>query len=575
MHKKYIALLCLLAGVTFFNCLINGFVGDDEFLFIKNPYFHTWANLPKIFTKEYIADQDAVFNDVAEHMNSGSVGYRPVLSITYFLDHWLWGSKAFGYHLQNVLIHLINTVLVYFMFFAILKDPLNAFVGAMIFSLHPLRSEAVASVGYRADSLAAMFLLLAFLSYVKAKRVFAHLFFFLALFSKESAVVFPGLVMAYDWLVQNKKVTQVLKDLFSKYIGFILILSFYLFVYIKIFPNSSLGGVAKPLAAGGSVQALTILYIFSHYLTVFLFPFLVKSLPPLYTPVLGPLFGLRTGLAVLIVIGFIWILFKARHQKNVLFFLFWFLLCFIPVSNIIVIVNPMAYRFMYLPSVGLAGAAGILLIRLRDRFGVFQRNSRLFPVLITGLIGLCMSATIFLNFSWKDNAMMSIAMVKDFPDYPVGYLHAAMSYYDAGLIDESKKLLQQGIEKGLVDPRAYYLMGVCTLSEPAVSRAYFERSIDIFPKFLYSYIGLGRNYLLENDLEKALAYLYASLDISPRWNSFGYLIQAHWLRNEKAKAKEVFERSQRELDPVRAQWLAKLYNSLEKNEAKIPMDLGI
>ena len=127
----------------------------------------------------------------------------------------------------------------------------------------------------------------------------------------------------------------------------------------------------------------------------------------------------------------------------------------------------------------------------------------------------------------------------------------------------------------MTDPRAYYLLGLCSVSQPDVSNAYFERSISAFPKFLYSYIGLGRNCLFQGQLEESSAYLYKSLEISPRWNAYGYLIQAHWFRHEKDEARKIFEESQRQLDPMRAQWLKKLYDSLEKNEIQLPMDLGI
>jgi tetratricopeptide (TPR) repeat protein len=578
-HKRNIAVVLILAALTFGNGLLNGFVGDDEFLFIKNPFFHSWANAPQLFSSDYITDQDAIFNDAVDKINSGSVAYRPVLSLTFFLDYGLWQQNPFGYHLQNVLLHLINSVLVYWLVFLVVKDPSVALVAALIFSVHPLKSEAVCSIGYRADSLAAFWVFLSLWMFLRAKEkggasfLLSHLFFFLALFSKESVVFFPAALMAHDMLIGGAKPLEVLKGLGKRYVGFVLVLSFYLHIYFNVFPNSSLSGV-RGLSTDLGVQIVTILRIFSHYLTVFVMPWTVKLLPPLYVPRIEALWGIKTWLAVGVVAAYGGILALAwKKDKRSAFFLLWFLLAFVPVSNIIVIANPMAYRFMYLPSFGLAAFAAVQLAYARkylDRF-----SAKLYAILVVALVAVCMIATVFLNLNWRNNTMMALAMINDFPDYPVGYMHAGMIYFNAGMNDKAKELLIKSVELGLDDPRGLYVLGLATITDLKVSRGYFERCLREYPYFAHAHTGLGRIDLLEGRYDEALSYLNKSIQLSPNWKAYAYLMQLHTLHNDPAQTAQALEAGKAAVGSKDIESLEALDKIIKENSNSLPIDLGI
>ncbi|HLF19017.1 MAG TPA: hypothetical protein VI749_09060 [Candidatus Omnitrophota bacterium] len=579
MHKKNIIALAIIALLVFLNCVGNGFVGDDEILFVKNPFFRSWANFPKIFTSEYTADQEAIFNEQKEGMNSGSVAYRPVLSASFFLDYWLWKDKPFGYHAQNVLIHIINTALVYFFIFFIMKDKAVAFISALLFCVHPLRSEAVASIGYRADSLAALFVLAALLCYGhyressrRSSYFLSHVLFFLSVFTKESAVVYPGLIISFDWLIRKEEPRDILKHALSRYTGFVLILAFYLYVYINIFPNPSFEGGISSLANSIKLQAVTIFHIFSHYLEVFLFPFLVKQLPPLYEPPIEALWGVKTWLSLGVFFGFIFCVFQAyKRDRKLSFFLLWFLICFIPVSNIIVIANPMAYRFMYLPSIGLSAALVILCVKLKDRVAFFKIYHRVPKMIATGYIVLCVILTVLLNFNWRDNTMMAFAMVKDFPDYPITNLHAGMEYLNAGMTEEAKKLVHKSVKLGVQDPRGYYLMGLLS-NDLNTAQAYLEESVRAFPTYSDSYLVLGRIHLIKKEFPQARHYLDKSIQLAPRWIAFAYLIHMHLLEKEHIQAQELMERAEELLAPAEYEQLRRAYSLLQKDPNDLPVE---
>ena len=146
--------------------------------------------------------------------------YQPLNWLTFALDHALWGLDATGYHLTNVLLHAVNTVLVYLLVQALLARawmhrPLPDFrvaaaVGTLFFGLHPLRVESVAWVTERRDVLSACFYLLALLTYLqmqdpaagKSRRRTWYAVsvgcFALSVLAKAWGITFPFVLLALD-----------------------------------------------------------------------------------------------------------------------------------------------------------------------------------------------------------------------------------------------------------------------------------------------------------------------------------------------------------------------------------------
>ena len=114
MPKGYVLIILAFTLITYANSLSNGFVGDDEIIIVDNFFYRSWANLPALFQKDYLTDTTTGYF-YHETLNSGSVAYRPALSFTYFLDYGIWKLNPFGYHLHNLLYHLGNSLLVFFL----------------------------------------------------------------------------------------------------------------------------------------------------------------------------------------------------------------------------------------------------------------------------------------------------------------------------------------------------------------------------------------------------------------------------------------------------------------------------
>jgi tetratricopeptide (TPR) repeat protein len=154
---------------------------------------------------------------VREMFRTSSVhvgNWAPVTILSYSLDYAVWRDRPLGYHLTNVLLHALTTVLLYLLLCRLLargaprasKAP--AAVAAALFAVHPVQVESVAWIAERKNMLGMVFLLAAFLSWARATRGGLRIgayaaflaFLTLSLLSKAHAVILPPLLVLYEWI---------------------------------------------------------------------------------------------------------------------------------------------------------------------------------------------------------------------------------------------------------------------------------------------------------------------------------------------------------------------------------------
>ena len=189
------SLVIVLASITclaYCNVTLNGFTLDDEFVYADNHFVRTLSNLPRLF-------------DPAFFQYSNEDGYRPVCTVTYFLDAALWRTWPGGPHLVNLTLHIVVVCLLFRVFRRLTGHEWAAFVGAGLFALHPMQTETVNCISYREDLLAGVFLTTSWLLYKRSEPgrywlwvPLAWTAYLLALFSNETAVFFPVLFVAIE-----------------------------------------------------------------------------------------------------------------------------------------------------------------------------------------------------------------------------------------------------------------------------------------------------------------------------------------------------------------------------------------
>lgn len=149
--KMTVGLLMVLAGAAFFvyfNALGNDFAYDDNVQIKKNPYITSFKYLNDIFTKNVWA-----FRGVEGISNY----YRPMMTLPYLLNYQAFGLNPFGFHLTNILFHLMATLLVFLLGRRLLSNDLMAFMAALLFAVHPIHTESVTWVAGLTDVNCAVF----------------------------------------------------------------------------------------------------------------------------------------------------------------------------------------------------------------------------------------------------------------------------------------------------------------------------------------------------------------------------------------------------------------------------------
>lgn len=299
--------------------------------------------------------------------------FRPLFTLSYFLDAKLWGANPFGYHLTNTLLHTLASLLVYHFTLKLLsKQELSearergvSLIAGLLFLLHPSHTEAVSWIAGRADLLATTLCLasmLAFISFIETRRALfltLSLFaFMLALLSKESAASLPLILFALGvYFARDESRKSALLSSFKRSAPFFVLLL--LFITLR---RALLGVWVGGYGAREHLN-LSPVWIESRFLQASLRAFLPALPQELSTVFLKPLQSPVFITGALLLLTLLVLLLRrrrrvepvtARRKENGLVFLLAssYVFSFLPVMSLrLSIFDTQGERFVYWPSV--------------------------------------------------------------------------------------------------------------------------------------------------------------------------------------------------------------------------------
>jgi len=391
-----LGILLVVTALVYGNSLGNSFTMDDELYIFRNPQV-TSPSAHDLF-----------------QANAASKVFRPVTFATFSINWKLGRDNAFGYHLFNLLLHAAVTLLLFVLLRALLeREPHGAsiaFAAALLFAVHPIHTEAVASIIGRSELLAAGFLMAAWLLHLLNRPALGGLCFVLALLSKESAIVFLPMVLSGDYA------TGKIKS-WIKYAAIAGITGCYLCVLWKIqgghFGAASVSLLDNPLyrlPAGWRI--LNAVRIAWKYVALLIYP---SALSCDYSYNQIQLYGdlrhtLPATFAVLTVAtAWVWAIWK-RKSALILAGAIYFA-GFAVTANILTPTGTiMGERLAYLPSAGFC----LLLAAIWNQIEI--RNKRV-AVSALVLVSVALGArTVIRNRDWKDSLSLYSAAVNTVPN---------------------------------------------------------------------------------------------------------------------------------------------------------------
>lgn len=416
----------MLAVAVYANAPANGFALDDEFILLNNERVHGAEHLLEAVSSPYWPRAP------------GRIGmYRPLTAASFAIEWELWGDRAAGYHVTNVLIHAAVTLLVFGLLLWLAGFE-GAVAGAAIFAVHPVHVEAVSNIVGRGELLAALFVLLACHVYLRSERAsgerrrerWAALAvggcYFLALGAKEIAVTLPAALLLLELARPDatlRDLVRRIRDRWLAYAAMVLALIAYLTARTIVL-STTLGNDPAPFLhdASGTDRVLTAISVWPEYLRLMVFP---RELVSDYSPgVIMPATSLGmpvlAGLATALLLAGVTIL-AWRRERLVSLGIAWGVLVLLPVSNLFFAIGIMlAERTLYLPSVGLAIAvAGAVRLAWSARRAGARVRARVRPVLAAGGLVILAAAgwrTWTRTPEWADSDTAIRALARDHPE---------------------------------------------------------------------------------------------------------------------------------------------------------------
>jgi len=199
-HLFATIVLIILGVIVYANSFNGQFIWDDDLVIKNNIYITQWQYLPKIFTEDVGIGAGQKFNF-----------YRPLQMLSYMVDYSFWELNVQGYHLTNIMLHILASIMLYYFVTVLTRDNLLSLLTSILFIAHPIHTEAVAFMSGRQDSLAMIFILASFILYIKYLQtskiylsVWMVICYILALLSKEISLILPALIIVYHYAYKEK-----------------------------------------------------------------------------------------------------------------------------------------------------------------------------------------------------------------------------------------------------------------------------------------------------------------------------------------------------------------------------------
>jgi tetratricopeptide (TPR) repeat protein len=483
----YLVLLCLVFPLVYLKLFSAGFISwDDAEYVLDNKDVHDF-NLKALFTKFYVGN------------------YHPLSMLSYAINWKLFGKEALGYHIENILWHLLNTILVFVLCKKLFKGEAKAFLVAVIFAFHPTQVESMAWIAERKTlQYAFCFLcgLIAYVNFIERKSwkfmAYTALFFCLSLLYKPSAIVFPFALLCidlfYDHRLGKQKLLQKLPFLVPSII--LGIVTIYAQEAGKFINESHAYPVYERIGFAG--------YAIMQYAYRYIVPL---NLSVIYPYPQDKLVSAVIGYVVILVLMFgCYKLYTTKRYSiltGLLFFMVNLLLVlqFVPFGEALT-----ADRYMYLPVMGLSIAV-ISVISLTEK-----RMKMISVVLIVILGGLSfMRAGV-----WQNSSALYTDILKKYPHSSTALNSLGAEYMLNRNYDQAIRYFNKAVGEDVNNHKSYYNRGLLYAQNGKFNEALadFNKAIALkqYPK---AYVARANVYYMLKDFSKAMSDAETILKTEP------------------------------------------------------------
>jgi len=525
------------------------FISFDDNLYVKNnEHVNTGLNLKNISWAFSFSEKNQVY-------------WHPVTWLSHMLDCELYGLNPGMHHRNNLLFHVLNSLLLFIIFKQMTGEAWKSAVLAAFFALHPLNVESVAWVAERKNVLSTFLGLISlyfYMQYVQNINIFRYLavflFFALGLMAKPMLITLPFVFLLLDFWPLNRmhndtdknKQKKFLNLIFEKIPFFILsAMSVYISLHslniqYSFYEDLKLVTVPMSLRIENAMVSY-VLYIWKFIWPVNLavyYPF-PKSFP-LWQPIAASL--------LLICISFL-LIFKLRKYPYLFTGWLWFMGTLVPVIGIkqAGLWPAMADRWAYVPM------TGILIIIIWAGHDLFKKLKieKTGAACVFFVLLLYTVLTYMQTGYWKNSISIFEHTANVTSDNVVAHVNLGMHMMNQGKVERSVFHYSEALRLQPDNEKAYNNLGFALAEsgrfEEAVS--YYKKALQIYPEYAKAHNNLGVALAKQGHINKAIIHFSEALRLSP-----GYL-----------KAEENLKLARNEQEKIDQETYNNLYEMILKN----------
>jgi protein O-mannosyl-transferase len=477
----------------------------------------------KVWNNGFVWDDDPyiILNEAVKNFNLRSLlldfhvgNYHPLTMLSLAIEYWFVGEKTWLAHFNNLLLHSMNSFLLYILVRKLNIKNIVAILLAFFFALHPMHVESVAWAAERKDVLYTLFLFLSFIYYLnysqsksKLQYGISLLFFLASCLSKGMAVVLPALLIVTDWWILDKKFA--VKNMMDKIPYFVLTV---VFAYIATTAQKEAGADASLVinaTFSASERFRIVCYSFLFYWFKTIVPINLLPFYPYPTKISGSVPAIY-NLAVLALGAFIgavyWI---GRKNKKIWWGVAFFTIAISTVLQILPVGSAIvADRYYYLSSVGPLFLMAYGLGSLKTDFG---------KIISFGLMIIWAGITFFQTGHWKNGYTLFKPAEKFFPEDAmvlsnIGWYHLGQKEFPM-----AKQYLTRADNNGFKNADVCRTIGSMYIDEGDYKSAllYLEKAQLFLPKNPRTDWLTALAYLRINDFSKALPFAEKAVKDAP------------------------------------------------------------
>ena len=500
---------------------------DEDILITGNSYFYK--------TSSAITE---IFNYNIYYPTGATAYYRPFYVLSFIADTYL-GGLPWIFHTTNIILHAVASFLV-FIFIKKLqtlgknKDDLSsggvALLLSLIFSVHPIITQAVSWIPARGDILLAIFLLLSaiyFLEYLlkqKGKYLIGHLLFFtFALLSKETAFMFPIFCLFYIYYFFGNRFTIYLNVYLIS--GWVAVSALWFWLRQNAINSAGIEDVSLVKILGVVFNNISAI---PFYIGKILLPINISVFPLLKDS------SLVYGFAAIGAMSFYAVWNRLSLTKYFFIGLVWMILFLIPTMLNYDDPSQMAFfeHRAYLPLIG-------FLIMILDF--VPKLNFKYDKIFGAGLVSLLALTTYNYNLNFKDGSVFWREAVRASPNSARAHAELGMVYNAEKNIVDAERELKKAIELNPKEKKVYNNLALLYIKQNQldIAEGYLKKELEVDSRSVIANFNLGNIYARQNRFEEAFFHWQEALKNDPNHVlTHESLIKYYYLKMDLEKINE-------------------------------------